>query len=318
MGKKTIKCCSCEMNITKTQSSLQCIECEHWFHKSCTKLTNKEYDAFSDKKSKQRWTCFICKQDSSSESPSSDEETSDKEKNIVKRNRKSSNHNPSNHEMLEIIMTKFEKLEESVQFTTNIMDDMKKSLQDIVSENIKLKKEQQSLKNKMKELEGRLVHVENNIEREEIDKRKCNIVIVGLKDKQSLQENVKKVFQKLDPEIKSDGYSILTVPKKSPSSPVIVRFNKLQIVERMMELRKRKKTLTTIECGIDGESRNIYFNEDLPKATRDLYKKARELKGKNYKYVWCKNGQIFVRKDEGDEAVKINSVEQIKILIDNY
>lgn len=317
MGKKSIKCNSCEANITKTQNSLQCNECEKWFHKSCTKLTSKEYDAFCDKKSKEKWICFICKQNSSSENSTSDEEISDKEINTVKRNRKSSKHNPSNQEMLEIIMKKFEKLEESVQFTTNIMDDMKKSLEDIVNENIKLKKEQLSLKNKVKELEGRLVHVESNIKKEDIDKRKCNIVIVGFKETQSLQENVKKVFTKLDPEIKSDDYSISSVPNKSQNTPVIVRFNKIEIVERMMELRKRKKTLTTAECGIDGERRNIYFNEDLPKPTRDLFKKARELKKRNYKYVWCKNGQIFVRRDEGDEAVKINNVNQINLLTES-
>lgn len=53
------------------------------------------------------------------------------------------------------------------------------------------------------------------------------------------------------------------------------------MMQRMMTLRKRKKTLTTVECGINNERCNIYFNEDLPKPTRDLFKKAMELKQKN-------------------------------------
>lgn len=313
MGKKTTKCHSCDANITKTQCSLQCSECGKWFHKSCTKLSSKEYEVFADKNARQKWVCFECHQNTSSESESTDDIIPEKERRQSRRTLQ----DPSNREMLQIITKKFEDLEESVKFTSSIMDDMKKSFQEIVNENLKLKKEQQVMKNKIKDLEKRLVLVEKKAETEEVSKRKCNVVLVGLTQKESLNVDVKKVFDKLDPNLKEDDYNILPVSKKTQNSPVIVKFNRVELVERVMELRKSKRNLTTKECGIDEEARSIYLNEDLPKVVRELYKKARELKHENFKYIWCKKGQIYARKDDGEEAVKIKSMEQINLLRQN-
>lgn len=87
-----------------------------------------------------------------------------------------------------------------------------------------------------------------------------------MKDNQPLQDNVKKVFIRLDPEIKSDDYFVSSIPSKSQSNCLI------EIGRKIMELRRRKTTLKTVECGIEDERRNIYLNEDLPKHTRDLFK----------------------------------------------
>lgn len=52
------------------------------------------------------------------------------------------------------------------------------------------------------------------IKREEINEWECNIVIVILKEEQSLKENVKEVFTKFDSEIKREDKSVLSIPNK--------------------------------------------------------------------------------------------------------
>ncbi|CAH1976769.1 unnamed protein product [Acanthoscelides obtectus] len=49
----------------------------------------------------------------------------------------------------------------------------------------------------------------------------------------------------------------------------------------------------------------LYINEDLPKALRDIFKYARDLKRGGFKYVWCRNGHVYVRKEDVGAVVKI-------------
>nr|CAI5828125.1 unnamed protein product [Callosobruchus analis] len=58
----------------------------------------------------------------------------------------------------------------------------------------------------------------------------------------------------------------------------------------------------------------IYINEDLSRPTRDIFRKARELRTVGFKYVWCKNSQVYVRKMDGGQAIKINSLSEIESL----
>ena len=89
----------------------------------------------------------------------------------------------------------------------------------------------------------------------------------------------------------------------------------MEIKKGVMDLKRSKAKLETTECGIQGEKRNIYINDDLPKPIRELYKKARELRSHGFRYVWCKLGKIYARKDEGQELVKIFNKEQVGNII---
>ncbi|KAG5882553.1 hypothetical protein JTB14_007160 [Gonioctena quinquepunctata] len=89
--------------------------------------------------------------------------------------------------------------------------------------------------------------------------------------------DIEKSFQKLKFEIQEEDYRLQVLPSKLPNKPVLVRFNSAELRQRALDLHKSKKKLDTEKCGITGERRIIYFNEDLPKDTRILFQKAREL-----------------------------------------
>lgn len=70
-----------------------------------------------------------------------------------------------------------------------------------------------------------------------------------------------------------------------------------------------------LDCGIGNRRGNIYVNEDLPPATRRLYQKARELRKHGFKYVWCEDGQVFFRKTDQSNIIKIGYEGQISEMI---
>lgn len=73
--------------------------------------------------------------------------------------------------------------------------------------------------------------------------------------------------------------------------------------------RREINTLTVEGCGISDIDGIIY--------TREFLKRAKMLKQENLKYVWYRNGNIFVRRDEGEKAHKITVVNQLNSVIEN-
>ncbi|XP_059062890.1 uncharacterized protein LOC131855617 [Achroia grisella] len=66
--------------------------------------------------------------------------------------------------------------------------------------------------------------------------------------------------------------------------------------------------IKTKDVGIPGEDRRIYVNEHLTSNNKLLLKKVKDIaKTKLFKYVWVKNCQIFVRRNETSPAILIKN-----------
>lgn len=78
--------------------------------------------------------------------------------------------------------------------------------------------------------------------------------------------------------------------------------------EKIMKAKRDKREpLTTHQVSADATLEKMYINESLSHETRRLFKTATTMKTtKNYKYVWTRNGTIYMRKKEGDNSVRIN------------
>ncbi|KAG5897391.1 hypothetical protein JTB14_013483 [Gonioctena quinquepunctata] len=185
---------------------------------------------------------------------------------------------PSNREMLQFMTKKFAELEKSVIFNSDVMDDLQKTLKNLNSENSRLKEEQLVLNKRISDLEHKVLDMHQKITHDEMKQKSCNIVVVGI-NSDNVQGDIKKSFQKLKFEIQEEDYRLQVLPSKLPNKPVLVKFHSAELRQRALDLHKSKKKLDTEECGITGERRIIYFNEDLPKDTRILFQKARDMYG---------------------------------------
>lgn len=70
--------------------------------------------------------------------------------------------------------------------------------------------------------------------------------------------------------------------------------------------------LNTKDLGIDGRSTRIYVCEHLSPETKQVHTAARKFKRENnYKYVWVRNGQIYLRKEDDSKAVRITKISDL-------
>lgn len=63
--------------------------------------------------------------------------------------------------------------------------------------------------------------------------------------------------------------------------------------------------------GISGRRQKIYIVEHLPPETKKLHTATREKLKNSYKYIWIKHGRVYVRKDEGSDAIHVSDFNNL-------
>jgi hypothetical protein len=91
------------------------------------------------------------------------------------------------------------------------------------------------------------------------------------------------------------------------------------VTSSLLNARRSKRHFTLRDIGDigqgDDESRNVYINESLTPFNRKLYAKARNLKSeKKVKYLWVRDGNIYVRKTDGSDRITIRNEVTLKEL----
>lgn len=91
-----------------------------------------------------------------------------------------------------------------------------------------------------------------------------------------------------------------------------------ELKKKCMSFRKDNKfiDIKTLIPSAKGQTTNINFYHLIEKELSDLLKKTREIAmKKKYKYIWCRNSMILVRKEDGSNIIKINSVDDFAKLV---
>ena len=154
-----------------------------------------------------------------------------------------------------------------------------------------------------------LLQQENNILKTDIEdmqrrSRSNNIEIVGLPDprQDSSDESMAiKLFSELGlkdfPSEYIDACHVVPTRRKDGKRVVVCRFVSRKMKEKVLLAKKGRR-----ELKIEGNI--IYVNEQLTPNNRKIFAlaaaKKREL---NYKFLWTKNGIIFLRKDESSRII---------------
>lgn len=84
-------------------------------------------------------------------------------------------------------------------------------------------------------------------------------------------------------------------------APIVVKFANVIFRDAWLSVRSKLRKI----CEGEGMPQ-IFLCENLTKQNRDLFWAARaNAKEKGYKFVWVKSGRIYLRKKEGDPAVRV-------------
>lgn len=95
--------------------------------------------------------------------------------------------------------------------------------------------------------------------------------------------------------------------------PLVARFLRRHTCEGFLAAAKSRRNLTSSDIGVGDIPTTIYVNERLTQGTRHLFRSARRFaKSAEYKFCWIKGGSIYLRKREGNPAIRIKSMDDLE------
>lgn len=307
-GKPQCVCGKCRKNITKSQYSKQCEKCKLWFHLTCARLS--EVDAEVIKKLQSKWFCDSCKTITEKEVRKSIGERKESTPQPSASNDNSTTITEVLRQLFEL-KREVEGLKVDVQFYSEKYDE-----QILITK--ALNEEIKTLKKENGKINMDLAKFKSQTKIKDLEKRQNNIVIMGLKNNcaelkdrpEEVKQKSRKVLSYIDPDLEFENVEIKPVNVEKENTPILVAFKNPQEKNAFLTKRKEKGNITSTKCNLPG-SHSIYVNEDMSREQRELFRRARSLRDRGYKFVWSKGGNIYVRRTETSDIVRINCSEDI-------
>ncbi|XP_022182669.1 uncharacterized protein LOC111042388, partial [Myzus persicae] len=189
----------------------------------------------------------------------------------------------------------------------NQINDDNTNLSDIKDIILQLKDNNQNMKTQINTLESKIEFLERRLINNEI-------VIDGVPENklENSYEIVKNIGTQLnikitDPMI-NDCHRVGRT-QNNLTRRIVVGFTSHQDKVKILDSRKIIRNLSTKNIGIEPEV-SIYIRENLTSKSSFLFKLARDFRNQyNYKFVWTKNGQIFLRKNESEKIINVANEE---------
>jgi vacuolar-type H+-ATPase subunit I/STV1 len=287
----------------KNQIKVMCQDCKGEFHGKCVKLTQTDVDFLNENGG--LWRCQPCNttrrksirlEYSQAEGGVTLEAIMGELKEIQENQRRTETEFNKSYEALH------SNLEEN---TSTLRAGMEK-IETYIKEIERLKGENAALKSKVSDLENRVDELEN------YSRRNC-VEIQGIPEDKGEKtiEIVKKVGKALSVDINDsmvDACHRVGKAERDRPRGIIVKFVRRTDKEELMSRRReRKRDFSTRHLDMPTD-KPIYINDSLSPARRRLLALARQIRrDKGYKYIWLRNGNILLRKDEGSPVVELRN-----------
>ena len=294
----SLTCVECTQNITKKTPGIQCAVCGSQVHRRCVGLLSALPAEITD--SGIFYKCSKCRSATGSTDGDDDLQSAlISLKNEIKK-----------------MQSTQSSLIESVQFCSDKVTDFESKL-DILTTYVK---KTDRLEAETKEIRNTVSSNSEKINAMEQFSRLNNLEIQGIPENEN--ENLQIIFKKICEFLSLDTLSIdfihrvpLWEKNSNKHKPIIVRLLSRVDRDAILNAYKGKRTPQKSGLEIEGLSNSCYINEHLSQHNKTLFKQTREIaKEKVYKYVWVKNGNIFVRKNETSKITHIKNLDYLEKL----
>lgn len=215
----------------------------------------------------------------------------------------------------------------SLEFISSQYDDIKQRF-DKQQEEIKgFQQENEYLKTEISRLMNEVRSYKNiNNDLEQYTRRDC-LEIKGIPQQagEDTDHIVKTLGTKMGIELNEDDISIshrLPAPRQALQNKepaIIVKFVRRNTRDKFYAARKQLRGKTTRDLGFSRVAENtIYISESLTKQNRMLFNQCLDTRKKlRYKFIWTKNGKIYMRENEEMQAILISSDKDLQKLDNN-
>ncbi|XP_061729467.1 uncharacterized protein LOC133534391 [Cydia pomonella] len=290
-----VKCCStkCGKNVTKKCPGLQCGKCGKWMHASCIPITTEQLNALCGTEAVE-WKCKTCNPQYKNKRISAilpDPEDDD------------------NTDTEQVILMK-----DSCNDYQKKLDDYEVKVKSMENQNKDLQNKYTNIQLKCNSMEQKL----NQIEQTQLESK---IEICGVEKKEN--ENTTEIAKKIAQVLQVNCDDVTGAYRKERRAPAALQRGPASIIVTLKAGQRdcwlttaRTRTITGHDLGHPEESR-IFLREALTPATAFLLWKAKsELKKDDkYKYVWCKGGNVLVRKHDQARIQTIRSEHDVEKLL---
>ncbi|CAG9771392.1 unnamed protein product [Ceutorhynchus assimilis] len=287
----TKNCKKCDKAIGK-KLKLQCGQCGGYFHLLCGNVT--EVDARIMSNEKTPWNCAGCSTVAGGPSGRlSIGERSRRESALFTAHSEAmakTGYDADIRALMRELQEEIREMKRAMEFFNEKYEEESKRtkvLSDIVSE---VSKDNQDLRNEVNRLKSALGSQEQS-------KLMNNICVTGLLTKQDegntqvCKDKLIQLFDSLD--VKTSERSLQNVrqiPMKTGVNAVIT-LQSADVKQEILRARSKKGKITLSNSGLGDSAQCIFIEVELTKETYELFKKAKQqLRSKNYKCIWHRNG----------------------------
>lgn len=156
------------------------------------------------------------------------------------------------------------------------------------------------------ERDAQILSLQTAVDNAEQYSRRKNIEIHGVKEYEN--ENLVTVVTDLAKKLQlppPTSQSVETAhrlrAREGRTTPILVRFTERST--RDMWIKKR----------VTLRNEGIYVNENLTKTLKNLFWNTKNAaREKNYKFVWVRNGKIFIKEKDGSPVIRIENENDLK------
>ena len=228
-----------------------------------------------------------------------------------------------------------EKVTESLkanEFINEKFEDYRRINEEVLKKLKEIKIQNQDITNQINEIKEKNIRLENQIKVEqeernkleerintilmplEIEKRSKNLELHGLMEieNENCHEKVKEILSKITPKLVSIINCFRVGQKTFPNGDrkkraILIKFQSQD--HRDIAFASRSNLLKI-------EEHKLYLNENLPPYLRMLRGKANALrKQKGYKFLWMKNNNLLLRKNEESNVISLKSTLDLDKII---
>lgn len=302
------KCKVCDLSVVTRKAKIQCTSCKLYIHGSCANMSQEDIEFLTTEN--EIWRCDTCQKEhraSRRVEPITDA-SGVSNKDIM--NALSEQIKHLEHELGKSVDACHDRIGDLVK----TIEDQSKALKEYDRKFDALSEENSNLRSRVKTLE---THVEDL---EQYSRVNC-IEVNGIPESKndSPMDIIKKVGKALDVNIEDDmvdACHYLGAKQEGKNRGIIVKLVRRTIKEEIIKKRKVKRNLNTTDIGLTQSPASvIYVNESLSPARRKLLNAARAFRRDcGYTFVWVSNGKVFLRKNEGERAMVVTSLDQLSEL----
>lgn len=222
---------------------------------------------------------------------------------------------------LQNINSQISDFKESAQFLSNQYEEIKHHLNEKDNLIKVLQLENDLLKTELKSVTTRLDLTEQHL-------RECNLEINGIPEHRSenLTDTLIKLTAVIDCPLQADDiHKVMRVAKLNNSSnrprSIVVKLNSQRTRDTILAGTARfnknqpDNKLNSLHLGLPDPRSPIFVSEHLSPANKALHAAARrKAKETSCKFVWIRNGRVYVRRNEFSQAIFIKNSESLNLI----